>query len=65
MVTLREKQFNLDRVKGYVLDRATSKYTASIKVNNRTIYLGTYTSEADASTAYKHAKNRYYNTQEK
>jgi len=53
-------KLNNPKNKGYRL-RPNGKYESSIKVNSKSIYLGTYKTEEEAKQAYINAKIKYYN----
>jgi hypothetical protein len=46
--------------KGYVYKKLINKYQANIKINQRNIYLGVYSTEEDAHKAYLEAKQKYH-----
>ena len=54
------KTRNGRNVKGYTLKK-NGKYVAKIKVDNKTFYLGSYDTEAEARQAYIDAKLKYHN----
>ena len=53
-------QQNQQNVKGYSLDKQSKKYRAQIKINGKTIHLGSYKKEEDARNAYLDAKPIYH-----
>jgi len=55
LATRQENSFNTS-VKGYTFRKAKNKWEAQIKVNGKTIHLGSYEHESEASTAYQKAK---------
>ena len=58
IVTPQQNNFNFSNVKGYSLEN--NKYRANIKVNGKTIHLGTFEKEEDARNAYLEAKKIYH-----
>ena len=54
------KTINGRNVKGYYLTKY-GKYKATIQVDNKTFYLGTYHTEEEARQAYLDAKLKYHN----
>ena len=58
-VTHQENQWNQTKAKGYSKSPSGS-YLAKIKVNNKTIHLGTYKTEEEAHEAYLKGKEKYH-----
>lgn len=58
-VTPQQNQFNLP-ARGYSWDRRNNKWVSCIKVGGKTIFLGRYVNEMDASNAYHTAKKNYH-----
>ena len=59
VLTHQQNEFNTN-AKGYCWANNASKWKAAIMVNNKTIYLGLFTEEADARQAYLTAKEKYH-----
>ena len=57
-VTIQQNNWNRPKCKGY--SKRGDKYLPSIKINKKTIYLGTFTNEEDARKAYLNAKKIYH-----
>jgi len=47
--------------KGYHYNKKNDKWVASISVNHKTIYLGSFNSSEEAKEAYLNAKKYYHN----
>ena len=56
MVTRQHNQWNRKKDKGYCWDKYAKKFKAYIYKDNKTINLGSFTSEEDARNAYLEAK---------
>jgi hypothetical protein len=59
IVSNQQNTFN-QNAKGYVHKKHINKYQANIKINQRNIYLGVYSTEEDAHKAYLEAKQNYH-----
>lgn len=57
IVTHQQNQFNKD-FKGY--SKFKNRYRSAIKLNGKTIYVGTYDTEEEAHNAYLEAKQKYH-----
>ena len=51
---------NLHYAKGYTFNKASNKYMASIKINNKKIHIGCYDTPEEAHEAYLKAKPLYH-----
>lgn len=60
VVTQQENQWNRTMAKGYTWIKRVNKWQSKIMLNNKTIYLGLYTTETDARSAYLAAKKVYH-----
>jgi hypothetical protein len=60
--TYQQNNWNRSNVKGYYIEKRNIKETwvAQIKLNNKTICLGSFETEADARDAYLNAKKIYH-----
>ena len=58
-VTRVQNTFNLTSAKGYSLNK-NNRFHSSIKLNNKTIYLGTFDTDIEARNAYLEAKKIYH-----
>ena len=58
VVTHQINQFNRSSTKGYHFDKARGKWVATIKLNYRTLFLGRFDTEKEASDAYNRAKEK-------
>jgi len=58
-VTQQKNTFNTN-AKGYCWDKKLKKWKAQIKLNSKTIYLGYFETETEASLAYQNAKKIYH-----
>ena len=58
-VTNQENQFNT-KAKGYSWDKSRNKWQALIKINYKTIHLGSFVNEEDARNAYLIAKAKFH-----
>lgn len=56
----QRKTRGTSKYKGVHIDKRTSKWIANIKVNRKTIYLGTYKNEDDAAHAYDQAARKHF-----
>lgn len=59
-VTRQQNQWNRLTAKGYTWHKKTEKYSAQIRINNKTINLGYYNTEEEARNAYLNAKQIYH-----
>jgi hypothetical protein len=59
IVTSQQNKFNVG-AKGYTWDKATNKWLAHIKINNKCIHLGRFATEDEARKAYLLAKEKYH-----
>lgn len=59
LVTQQQNQWN-NNAKGYSLHKATGKWRAYIKINNKQKYLGLYDTEEEAREAYLTAKKEVH-----
>jgi hypothetical protein len=59
-VSNQKNQFNQLDTKGYYYNKETSKYQASIKLNKKQIYLGSFETEDEAHNEYIKYKNHYH-----
>ena len=62
IATNEVNQHNRHSVKGYSWNKKDRKWKAFITVNYKLIYLGRYTTEAEARSAYLAAKKKYHAT---
>lgn len=60
LVTHQENQWNRTKAKGYSWNKQCKKWKADIKLNGKKIFLGLYSSEDEARTAYLEAKKIYH-----
>jgi len=60
VVTHQQNQWNHTKAKGYYFNKASKKWHAQIKLNNKNIHLGYYNSESESHTAYLKAKLIYH-----
>ena len=58
-VSRQQNNFNRE-AKGYRWHKKANKWQSQISLNNKTIYLGYFDKEEDASNAYKDAKKIYH-----
>jgi hypothetical protein len=59
VVTLQENQFN-KKVKGYTWHKGNQKWSARIKVDGKSKFLGCFVKEEDAAQAYQVAKKELH-----
>lgn len=59
VVTNQENLFN-KKAKGYSFNKQKQKFTASIRINGKSIYLGDFLTEKKARKAYLKAKELYH-----
>ena len=59
IITHQQNQWNT-KAKGYCWNKTKNKWQAKITVNNKEIYLGYFTEEADARNAYLEGKSLYH-----
>lgn len=59
-VTRQENNFNYTKAKGYSWNKRQNKWCASIKLNRKSIHLGSFDNECDARQAYLDAKEKYH-----
>jgi hypothetical protein len=59
-VTFQQNQFNQTKAKGYTWNKKDKKFQSQIKINNKTIYLGSFNTEEDARKTYLIAKEKYH-----
>jgi hypothetical protein len=55
IVSPQQNQFNTG-AKGYYFDKKYNKYVSQIRVNRKSIFLGSFDTEEEASNAYQSAK---------
>jgi hypothetical protein len=60
IVNNQQNHFNRTTAKGYSFNKRANKWQASIKLNGKLIYLGLYTNEQDARSAYLASKLIYH-----
>ena len=60
IVTHQQNMWNRANLKGYTWSKSHNKWEAQIRVNDKKIYLGFFTEEADAAQAYLTAKEKYH-----
>jgi hypothetical protein len=60
VVTHQQNHMNRTKSKGYYWNKQHQKFQAQIMLNNKIIYLGLFTTEEDARTAYLAAKQIYH-----
>jgi hypothetical protein len=58
-VTNQQNLFNTN-AKGYTFNKNKNKFKSQIRVNNKSIYLGYFDTEVEASKAYLDAKKMYH-----
>jgi hypothetical protein len=58
-VTNQQNSFN-NNSNGYYLNKKTNKYLSQIRINNKSIYLGSFLTEEEARQAYLIAKEKYH-----
>ena len=58
--SLNQQHRHVKYVKGYTWAKDTKKWQASIRINNKLIYLGQFEKEEDARQAYLKAKELYH-----
>jgi hypothetical protein len=58
--TNQQNSFNRTTAKGYCWNKSNSNWMAKIKLNNKTIYLGSFDTETEARNAYLKAKEIYH-----
>jgi hypothetical protein len=63
-VTHQENHFNTD-ARGYSWNKAAQKWLTQIGVNGKSIFLGYYDTEVEASAAYEAAKLIYHVIEDK
>lgn len=61
VVTLNQNQWNQKNPKGYYFREANQKYQAYIRLNNKSICLGSFRTAKEARNAYLEAKEVYHN----
>jgi hypothetical protein len=59
-VTHQQNQWNKTKAKGYCWNKKANKFQASIRINNKQIYLGLFEKEEDANAIYLEAKKQYH-----
>jgi hypothetical protein len=59
IVTTQQNGFNRN-AKGFSFDKRCNKFMSSIKINQKTIYLGRFNTEEEARQAYLDAKKIYH-----
>jgi len=59
-VTNQQNQWNRKTAKGYCFFKRDNKWLSRIKLNNKSIHLGTYNTEQEARNAYLQAKEKYH-----
>ena len=59
-VTNQQNKWNHTKAKGYCWNKASKKWVAYIKLNNKRLHLGLFDVEADARNAYLEAKKIYH-----
>jgi hypothetical protein len=57
-VTIQHNNWNRTKCKGYT--KRGNRYLPAIKINKKTIYLGSFSNEEDARKAYLNAKKVYH-----
>jgi len=60
ITTNQENLHNNPKAKGYYWNKQRNKYHAQIQLNGKTIYLGSYNTEAEARQAYLSGKDKYH-----
>ena len=59
-VTHQQNQWNRTKAKGYYYNTPRNKWRAVIRLNNKDIHLGYFTSEQEARQSYLKAKQQYH-----
>jgi hypothetical protein len=60
IVTQQENCFNRITTKGYSFNKKLNNWRASIKINYKTKYLGSFDTKQEAKNAYLEAKEKYH-----
>ena len=60
VVNNSKNQMNRNNTKGYSFHKKRKRYVAFIMLNRKSIYLGSFKLEEDASRAYQEAKIKYH-----
>ena len=59
-VTHQQNHFNRTTAKGYTWNKPRNKWQSKIKLNDKQIHLGYFTTEQEARQAYLEAKEKYH-----
>ena len=59
-VTKHQNSFNLTKAKGYYWNKQRKKFQSYIKLNDKHIHIGLFSTESDARNAYLEAKKKYH-----
>jgi len=59
-ITCQQNHWNRKDSKGYYWNKAAKKYHARIKLNNKDIHLGLFSTAEEAHNAYLQAKKQYH-----
>ena len=59
IVNTQQNQFNTN-AKGHYWNKEKNKWSSSISVNSKSVYLGLFNSEIEARNAYLQAKEKYH-----
>ena len=59
-ITIQQNTFNRKNAKGYYWNKSREKWHSAIIVNKKSIYLGSFVDEEEASQAYLEAKKIYH-----
>ena len=60
IVTNQQNQWNTEERKGYYYQKSKRKYHATIKINDKPMFLGLFSTEEEARQAYLNAKQKYH-----
>lgn len=60
IVSNQQNQWNTEKRKGYYYEKAKRKYHARIRIDNKNMFLGLFSTEEEAHQAYLNAKQKYH-----